>query len=340
MGNKVLLIGRKFSNSHSVNRDYKIKRFSLLFNKGPLFYAEYNFRLFFLLLFSRADIYLANDLDTLYANYLASKIRGKVLVYDSHEYFTEVPELIGRNFVRNFWLRIEKRIIPKLKYAYTVCQSLSDEYYKKYNVKFSVLRNVPFKLDKTICTNKKIFPVDKKIIIYQGALNIGRGIESVIKSIKFLENVNFVIIGDGDIREQLKDLVMSENVSEQVFFTGKIPLEELTEYTVSAHLGISLEENMGLNYFYSLPNKIFDYIQAGIPVLASDFPEMKRIIESYNVGVCTLERDPKKLAEIIKSMLFDESVRDIWKKNTIKAAAELCWENEEKVFKDIIKNIS
>jgi glycosyltransferase involved in cell wall biosynthesis len=133
---------------------------------------------------------------------------------------------------------------------------------------------------------------------------------------------------------------MSENVSEQVFFTGKIPLEELTEYTVSAHLGISLEENMGLNYFYSLPNKIFDYIQAGIPVLASDFPEMKRIIESYNVGVCTLERDPKKLAEIIKSMLFDESVRDIWKKNTIKAAAELCWENEEKVFKDIIKNIS
>ena len=110
MGNKVLLIGRKFSNSHSVNRDYKIKRFSLLFNKGPLFYAEYNFRLFFLLLFSRADIYLANDLDTLYANYLASKIRGKVLVYDSHEYFTEVPELIGRNFVRNFGLELKKEL--------------------------------------------------------------------------------------------------------------------------------------------------------------------------------------------------------------------------------------
>ncbi len=340
MGYKVLLVGRKFSNSYSVTRDYKIKRLSLLFNKGPLFYAEYNFRLFFLLLFSKANVFLANDLDTLLANYLASKIRSKILVYDSHEYFTEVPELIERNFTRNIWLKIEKTIIPKLKVAYTVCQSLSDEYLKKYNIKFSVLRNVPFKHDKTICTNKKMFPIDKKIIIYQGALNIGRGIEAVIKAVKYLENVNFVIIGDGDIREQLKELVMSENVSEQIFFTGKIPLEELTEYTVSAHLGISLEENMGLNYYYALPNKIFDYIHAGIPVLASDFPEMKRIIENYNVGICTLERDPKKMAEIIKSMLFDEPVRGIWKDNTKKAAAELCWENEEQVLKDIFKNIS
>lgn len=339
MGYKVLLVGRKLYNSHAINRSYKAKRFKLLFNKGPFFYAEYNFRLFHFLLFSKADIFLANDLDCLFANYLASKIRRKILVYDSHEYFTEVPELIGRDFVRNFWLRIEKSIVPKLKYCYTVCNSLSDEYFKKYKIRFSVVRNVPTKYTNNSKSNKKIFPADKKIIIYQGALNVGRGIESVIKAVKYLDNVNFVIIGDGDIREQLKELVLSEDVSEKVFFTGKIPLEELRDYTNSANLGISLEENMGLNYYYSLPNKIFDYIQAGIPVLASDFPEMKKIVENYNVGKCTLEKDPKKLSLIIDSMLSDEVTLTIWKENLKVAVEELNWENEEKVLKEIFARI-
>ncbi|MBI5538688.1 MAG: glycosyltransferase [Bacteroidia bacterium] len=340
MGYHVLLVGRRQFNSLSVNRNYKTKRFRLLFNKGPLFYAEYNFRLFHFLLFSKANIFLANDLDSLYANYLASKIRKKILVYDSHEYFTEVPELIGRNFARNFLLRIEKRIVPKLKYCYTVCQSLSDEYFNRYKVRFSVVRNVPTKYTNSIKLNKKIFPEGKKIIIYQGALNIGRGIETVIKAVKFIENVYFVIIGDGDIREHLKELVLSEDVSEKVFFTGKIPLEELREYTMSANLGISLEENMGLNYYYSLPNKIFDYIQAGIPVLASDFPEMKRIVENYNVGKCTLEKDPKMLALIINTMLFDDKAIAVWKENLKKAATELNWENEEKFLKGIFEKFT
>jgi len=337
MGFEILLVGRKLHLSLSIKRTYNTKRLKLLFNKGWLFYAEYNFRLFLLLLFSKADIFLANDLDSLFANYLASGIRKKPLVYDSHEYFTEVPELIGRKCVHKIWLIIEKKIIPHLKYAYTVCQSLSDEYYNKYKVHFQVVRNIPMKFSQSSNSQKNPFPQDKKIIIYQGALNVGRGIELVIKATKYFDNVVFAIIGNGDISEQLKELVLKEGVNEKVIFIDKIPLEELTSYTVCAHLGISLEENMGLNYYYSLPNKIFDYIQAGVPILASDFPEIKKIIETYNVGICTSERSPEKLAVIIKNMLFDESARIQWKNNLQNTAGKLCWENEEKVLKSIFE---
>lgn len=340
MGFSVLLIGRKLKKSLPVNRNYKIKRIKLIFNKGFLFYAEYNIRLFFILMLCKFDILLANDLDTLMANYFVSKIRCKILVYDSHEYYTEIPELINRKFVRSVWQKIEKTIVPKLKYTYTVCQSISDEYYKKYKIRFSVVRNVPTNSNKVLLQNKEMFPKDKKIIIYQGALNIGRGIETVIKAVKYLNNVNFVIIGDGDIREQLKELVLKENVSEKVFFTGKISFENLANYTKFAHLGISLEENLGLNYYYSLPNKIFDYINSGVPVLCSNFPEMKNIVDKYKIGICTNEKNPLKLSKIINNMLNNENERNIWKENINIASKDLCWENEEKILINIFKGFN
>ena len=104
----VLLVGRKLIESLPVNRYYKTKRMRLIFRRSALFYAAYNFRLFCLLLFRKVDILLSNDLDTLPANYMISKLRNKTLIYDSHEYFTEVPELISRPRTRSFWLKLEK----------------------------------------------------------------------------------------------------------------------------------------------------------------------------------------------------------------------------------------
>lgn len=338
-GFEILLVGRRFNFSEKVSRSYSIRRFRLMFNKGPLFYAEYNIRLFFFLLFSRAEIFLSNDLDTLPANYWALKFRAKKLVYDSHEYFTEVPELIGRSGTQKIWKRIEKRLVPRIKNAYTVCDSLAHIYSEKYHVPFKVIRNVPLRNQENISKAEIELPNDKKIILYQGSLNTGRGIEQVISAMKFIENAVFLIIGKGDISEQLKALAEKEGVVHKVIFLGRVPVENLASYTKCAHLGISLEENLGLNYYYSLPNKIFDYIQAGVPVLASDFPEIKKIIETYQVGKCTLERDPVILSEIIKEMLFDEKLRMECLKNIEKAAIDLCWEKEEKILKEVFENL-
>lgn len=344
-GFEILVVGRQRSNSLNLTqRPYETLRLNLLFEKGPLFYAEYNIRLFFFILFNKFDIVLANDLDTLPGAFLASKLRFKKLVYDSHEYFTEVPELVNRKTTRSFWLMIEKMFLPCVKYSYTVCDSIAKIYNVKYGIDMKVVRNFPVRKDETIpldcfsrCVgiamthldNDEQTGINRKIILYQGALNLGRGIELVIKAMKHIEDAVFVIAGDGDITEDLKSLAKNESVENKVIFTGRIPLEELYFLTKQAHVGISLEENIGLNYYYSLPNKLFDYIQAQIPVLVSDFPEMKKIVSDYNIGLVTEKRTPEDIAEYLQNILNIQEKRTMWKENLKKAADDLCWKNEE-----------
>jgi glycosyltransferase involved in cell wall biosynthesis len=333
-GFAVKVIGRKLKNSKDIAFPYPSKRFRLIFEKGPLFYAEYNFRLFVFLLTSKADIFLSNDLDTLPANYLASAIRRKKLVYDSHELFTEVPELQGRKFVQNIWLRIEKLILPRVKFSYTVCDSIADYYKSKYGIEMTVVRNIPECIIKhTISEIGKInLPADKKLVLYQGALNIGRGIEFAIEAFRFLENVILLTVGGGDIEKQLKEKVVKLGLTDKILFTGKLPFAELEYYTRKADLGLSIEENLGLNYYFALPNKLFDYIRAEIPVLVSRLPETERIVSHYDIGDFIENHDPEHIAQKIETCLNNTEQRKIWKINLKKASGELCWENEEKNF--------
>ena len=342
----VTLIGRRLNKSLPVNkRPYKTKRIKLLFNKGPLFYAEYNIRLFFYLLFKKFDVFVANDLDTLPANYCVSVIRNKILVYDSHEYFTEVPELINRNFPRKVWLSIESFILPKVKYSYTVCESIANEYHTKYGIEMKVVRNIPVYEKRDIKGNSVSVAnatdnSDKKIILCQGAVNIGRGIEYVIKAMKYIDNAVFVVIGDGDILEELMNLTKQINMQAKVVFINRIPINELYNYTLQADIGICFYENLGLSYYYTLPNKLFDYIHANVPVLASSIPEIKKIINDYNIGITVDNLEPEYIAEKIKIMLDDKERRKIWKRNCKNAAKELCWEEEEKKLLDLYREIN
>jgi glycosyltransferase involved in cell wall biosynthesis len=311
-------------------RPYRVVRFKLPFLKGMLFYASYNFRLFFYLLFTRLDAITANDLDTLPACRLVSIIRRKPIVYDSHEYYTQVPELVSRPRVRHVWEVIEKMCFKRLKNVSTVCLSIANVYQRQYGVNVHVVRNVPMR-NVQISDIKKDIPVkpDEKIIIYQGALNLGRGIEKVIDAMEFIDNVKFIVAGGGDIEQDLLERVQQKGLEEKVYFTGRLPFSKLRNYTMVSDLGISLEENLGLNYYFSLPNKLFDYIQCGVPVLCSAFPETSRIIDGYKIGRTTQKNDPLSLSVLIKEMLFDENQRKIWKENLEIAACELCWENEE-----------
>lgn len=329
---KVLLIGRKLKTSIPISRKYKTLRMSLLFNTGFLFYAEYNIRLFFTLLFLKKDLLVSNDLDTLLPNYMVGKLQSKVLIYDSHELFTEIPELVDRPKIKNIWTGIEKRILPNLKNCYTVSNAIAAYYTNKYNTPFKTIRNLP--RTKTIISGTFPFATsEKKIILYQGAINMGRGLELMINTMKHLENHLLVLIGSGDILEDLKQQSLELVKANKVYFLGKLSPVKMQKLTPLADIGISLEEDLGLNYRYALPNKIFDYLHAEIPVLVSNLPEMKKIIDRYKFGEIVRNRDPKLLAKQIQNFSLKKHSEEI-----INAKKSLNWEHEEQKLISIFKN--
>ena len=333
-GYDVFLIGRKLSNSKPLNRSYRTKRISLLFNKGVLFYAEFNLRLFFVLLFYKKDVLLANDLDTLLPNYFISKLQIKKLVYDSHELFSEIPELVNKPFTKKVWRSLERRVLPNLKNTYTVSNSIADYYDKKYQTKFKVIRNLPLMIRTISKGNFSFDHKGEKIILYQGAINIGRGLELIINTMPFISNCILVIIGNGDIIKNLKSYVKNINLVKKVRFLESLTPNELQKITPLANIGISIEEDLGLNYRFSLPNKIFDYINAEVPILVSNLPEMRKIIDTHKVGEIVKERSPQKLALQIKELLKKDYSEELKK-----AKKELIWENQEEELLAIFRNI-
>jgi len=330
-GADVLVVGRRLSGSQAITgRPYTVHRMRLLFRRGPLFYACFNFRLLVFLLLRKVDLLVSNDLDTLMACFLASRFKSRALVYDSHEYFTEVPELVGRQNTQRIWKLIEKLCLPGVKFSSTVSHSIADAYHQQYGVSMKVIRNLPLRNTKLARRPDLLFCNPKRIIIYQGALNLGRGLEGMISSMQYLKEFQFQIFGEGDIRERLVELVRQLGIEDRVVFMGRLPFDELKEYTRQASLGVSLEEDMGLNYRYALPNKLFDYIQARVPVLVSSLPEMKKIIEDYDIGEVLRDSDPELLAQQVREMMNSHEFRIKWKKNLRSAANDLCWEKEEK----------
>ncbi len=344
-GLKVTLVGRKLKKSPVLEkRDYSTKRFKLWWEKGPLFYAAFNIRLFFYLLRNKADVLVANDLDTLPANYFASRIQKNELFYDSHEYFTEVPELVSRPRIQAIWKRIERWILPGIKHMYTVNNSIAGLYGTEYKKKIGVVRNVPFRIQRTITSidrNALGLPADKKIFIFQGSgINVHRGAEEVLQAMQHTEGLLLLFVGGGDVIDFLKSETLRLKLSDKVMFVPRQSMEKLREYTRLADVGLSLDKDTNLNYKYSLPNKLFDYIQAEIPVLVSDLPELRAIVEKYEIGKIVETHQPEKLAVQMMEMVKDPVRFAQWKENLKLAASELCWENEEvkllEIFKDVL----
>jgi glycosyltransferase involved in cell wall biosynthesis len=337
-GYEPILIGRKRRQSLVLpNFNFKAQRLNLLFETGMLFYASLNLRLFFKLLFMKLNGIHANDLDTLLPAYLVSKIRSKPLVYDSHEYFTGVPELVNRPRIQKVWRSIEAFIFPKLKHVITVNESIADLYEKDYGNRPVVIRNIPEKaissIEKESRENLEL-PDDKFIIILQGnGINVQRGVEEAVQMMEFLEGCLLLIAGSGDVIPWLKEMVIEQKLSEKVRFLPRMPYSQLMQITAVCDLGLSLDKDTNINYRFSLPNKLFDYIHAGIPVLASDLPEVKKIVESYSVGKIAPSHDPKELSRLVDSMRNDKTAMENYKLHCKRAAVELTWDQEAEVLK-------
>lgn len=336
----VTLCGRLLKSSQTLPKTaYKTVRFKLPFTKGALFYAAYNLRLFFYLVFHKTDVLLSNDLDTLLANHWAKKFkRGCKIYYDSHEYFAGVPELMARPKIQKAWRFIEKRTLPKVYKMYTVNESIADLYRKEYNRYISVVRNISdIKKVETTLTKKELgLPEDKRIIIIQGAgINIDRGAEEAIETIKLLDDCVLIFVGHGDVIPLIKAQVEKENLGDKVLFFGKRPYHELMNFTALSDIGLSIDKDTNINYRFSLPNKIFDYIHANTPLVVSNLTEVKRIVEDYKVGLVIQNHDPETLAKTIRELLDNSELYKTCKENTKTASKALNWANESKVLEEI-----
>ncbi|MCC7303577.1 MAG: glycosyltransferase [Bacteroidia bacterium] len=340
-GFKVTLVGRRLPGSLPVGmRPYQTRRMRLLFRKGPLFYLFFNVRLFLFLLLRRADLIVANDLDTLAACSVAATLKRRVLWYDSHELFCEVPELMGSGWKKRVWERIERRYFPRLKFVSTVNESIALWYHNRYGIKPAVIRNIP---DVRTPSERKSradlgMPEDRKILLLQGAgINVDRGAEEIVEAMKHTEGIVLYIIGGGDVLRVLKQEAAS--VSGKVVFLPKMPFRELMQYTMNADAGLTLDKDHNLNYRYSLPNKLFDYIRCGIPVIASSLPEINRIFEQYNIGIRIPSHHPGEMAAAITAFLSDNAALMRARKEVERAAKDLVWEKEEVIITRMIKSM-
>ena len=339
----ITIIGRKSDDRcNSESLPFKTHRFRMIFKRGFLFYAFFNLRLFGFLLLHRYDLLVSNDLDTLLPNYLVAKLKHILLVYDSHEYFTGVPEIQDRPFVRRVWKRIEKFVFPGLKYVMTVSDSIASQYKSEYGFKPLVVRNCSIKTEQILPFSHEELEIcpDHLLLILQGTgINVDRGGEELIDAVSLTDKVTLLVIGSGNKFEFLIEKVSQLGLTGKIKFIKKLAWKELMRYTRSADVGLSLDKKSNMNYNFSLPNKVFDYISAGIPVIATDLPEIAKIIREYNCGILISEPTPEVIAEAIIKLRDNRDLLSGLKRNSAIASETVNWENESKKVVELYRSV-
>lgn len=341
-GFEVEVIATDLWGNPELNFPYPIHVLPLTSQRGMQMYSEFNRRLFgkLLKMTKKEDILLANDVDSLIPNYWISKIKKCPLVLDCHEIYSEMPSLTGRKFKKKIWQKIEAQLIPKTRHFYTVSQGCADWFEDAYGNRPEVIRNVPRLEDVVDDTLRLALPEhgkEEKILLYQGGINVSRGIDKMIQSMPLMDNAQLWIIGDGPKKAEYEQLVSELNIGEKVRFLGSIPPSQLKLITPKADLGLSLEEDGGISYRFSLPNKVFDYMHAGIPVLGTNLPEIKNTIETYKIGRIINNHQPEHLADMMKLMLAEGKAP--YAENLKIATSVFNWENEEIKLKKIFEAV-
>ncbi|MEY2962910.1 MAG: hypothetical protein RL754_171 [Bacteroidota bacterium] len=332
LGYEVMWVGRLLPGSAELDRPYKTHRMRLWFKKGGLFYANYQLALLVFLLRNRSAVLLSNDLDTLFPNYVVSRLYGSVLVYDSHEYFCGVPEIQGR-WVKKVWQAVERSIFPRLKYVWTVNESIAQLYENDYGLRPGVFRNIsPMPGDFQKATRAELgLKEGVKIAINQGSgMNVDRGLEEALEAVSSMDGWMLLLVGSGDAIGMLKDRVAAEGLENKVMFVDRVPYAKLLQYTACADVGLSLDKDTNINYRFSLPNKLFDYLHRGVPVVSSGVVEVARIVKGYGIGQVVDPTDIEALREAIAKVGVN---REGYTEALAKASAELTWERESQPLK-------
>jgi glycosyltransferase involved in cell wall biosynthesis len=332
-GYLVTLVGVKRPGSTPFpDQPFAQKRIPCLFQKGKGFYIEYNLRLFFYLLFKKADCLISIDLDTILPGYFISRLKGLARVYDAHELFCEMKEVVTRPAIYRFWKKIERFTVPHFKNGYTVNEIIAGEFRRMYGVQYAVVRNVP------VLRPLAIPPKPEKYILYQGAVNEGRSFETLIPAMQWVP-VPLIICGDGNFMQQASELVKKYGLEQKVIFRGKVPPQELRAITEKAWIGLTFFENKGQSNYYSLANRFFDYMHAAVPQLCVDYPVYREINNKHRIAVLMDDLSPEAIAQGLNSLLNDQPLYDSLQRNCLEAREVINWQEEEKTLLAFYANI-
>ena len=323
-GYEVTLVGRRLGGDAGAAAFRRV-RFRTLFRSGKGFYAEMNLRIFLYLLFHRVDLVCAVNLDTIFPVWAISVLKRIPRLYDARELFTELAEVVARPRIQRVWLWVERRMVPRFPRGYAVCQSIADVLHQRYGVRYAVVRNMTV-LRNPIPGNR---PLDRPYILYQGAVNYGRGLDVLIPAMKHVP-LPLVICGTGNYIDQSRALAVEHGLGRKVIFTGQLPPGELIRYTYNAFAGINLVERAGLNQYFSLPNKLFDYIHAGLPQVAMDYPEYRRVQQVFEVAVLIPDVTEALVAHAILDLCNDPVLYGRLRANCREARLVFNWQVEEK----------
>lgn len=331
-GYRVTLLGRRSRQSVALNQEpYRQVRLRTWFGKGFAFYAEYNIRLFLWLLWARVDLICAIDLDSILPCYLVSRLRGKQRVYDAHELFCEMQEIVARPRIYRVWKRIERMTVPHFPLGYTVNQPIADEFRRMYDVNYAVIRNIP-RLEPVAIPEKQ-----ERYILYQGGVNVGRSFDTLIPAMQTV-NARLLIAGDGNYLSQVKALVEKYQLGEKVQFLGRIQPAELKEITRKAWIGLTLFEPTGKSNYFSLANRYFDYLHAAVPQLCVDYPVYRELNNLEPVALLTHDLSPAALSNGLNRLLTDEELYLSLQANCLTQRERLNWQEEEKLLLKLYSN--
>ena len=287
------------------------------------------------------DVYHAHDLNTLIQGIVSAKLRlkRKKLIYDSHEVQTSRTHY---NFEKIY--RIEKLLLKFVDKVIVENDTRADYHNDLYSKRPTPIHNYSelYNIEEV-----KAFPLrevysipeDTKIVLYQGGMQEGRGLFKLLDAFKNIENGKLIMLGDGKERQNLLDYHRELKLENKVIFIDRVPYQELRSYTKSADIGIQFLENTNFNHYSASSNKLFEYLMAHVPVIGSDLPEIKRVIEEEQVGLIVQEANTVQLNGAIQILINDDELRTTLKGNTENAKRKYNWENEKRILNNIYSEI-
>lgn len=312
------------------------KRFSLLF------YVQFALILTYRLFQSNSKIFFAEDIYTLPFTVFVSYFKKSKVIYDSRELYGHLAGLVNRKIIQSIIQKLELVLIRKVDWILATGELDRQYLVKEYKIEnVSVLRNLPRKISNLRKIDlHSLIGIEKKyrILLYQGVVVHGRGLGVLINLMKKLDDYALLIIGEGEHFSYYKTIVENENLCHKVFFVGKVNNAELLNYTCGANIGTALIENLSLSYNYALPNKLFEYIMCGVPVLVSKLPQMEKIVTDYNVGKIVDISKPEEIVKAIIEMTNSDLYNQLFQ-NCVQASMELNWENEFMIVEKVLNNL-
>ncbi|TLS38678.1 glycosyltransferase [Pseudalkalibacillus caeni] len=276
------------------------------------------------------QIYHSNDLNTLPQGYICAKLRfgKKKLIYDSHEVQTDRTGYNG-----SFYAKMESFFVTKIDAMIVENDTRAKYNQDLYGFYPYVVHNYPFKKisqsdEKAPIHQMLGLPEGEKILLYQGGIQSGRGLDKLIRAVPYIKEGTLVLVGDGKIKPELKKLVRELNLEERVKFIPKVMVEQLPAYTRNGYIGFQVLNNVCFNHYSASSNKLFEYIMSDVPVIACSFPEIKRVVEGEEIGLCIDSHDHQSIATGVNRLLEDQTLYSECKVNCLDAKEKYNWENE------------